>query len=183
MNLTWLTTQLVLLTAWSGYLAYSDAKTRRLPNQLTLGGLAVALCLQAGFGGWGGFLDGLAAAGITSALLIPLVLIRAAGSGDFKMMAAAAALIGLRALPVFLFACSLAGLVVMIVMLCCNRVSGVRLKHYFRCAFDWRYDRAAGRAALPPKDDRRVTIPFGIAIAIGAVSTVALELAMTGIRN
>lgn len=183
MNLIWLTTQLVLLTAWSGYLAYSDAKTRRLPNVLTLGGFAVALCAQAGFGGWGGFLDGLTAAGIVSALIIPLVLIRAAGSGDWKMMAAAAALIGLRALPLFLFACSVAGLIVMIVMLCCHQVSGVRLKHYFRCAFDWTYDRVAGKAALPPKDDKRVSIPFGVAIAIGAVTTVGLELAMAGMRN
>lgn len=178
MSPIWLTTQLVLLTAWSGYLAYSDAKTRRLPNVLTLGGLAVALCAQAGFGGWGGFLDGLTAAGITSALIIPLVLIRAAGAGDFKMMAAAAALIGLRALPLFLFACSVAGLVVMVVMLICRRASGARLKHCFRSVFDWTYDRAAGKAALPPKEDERFRIPFGVAIAIGAVTTVGLELAM-----
>lgn len=178
MNLIWLTTQLVLLTAWSGYLAYSDAKTRRLPNVLTLGGLVVALCAQAGFGGWGGFLDGLAAAGLAAALFIPMVLIRAVGAGDFKMMAAASALIGLRALPIFLFACSVAGLVVMVVMLACRQASGARLKHYFRSAFDWRYDRAAGKAALPPKEDERFRIPFGVAIAIGAVTTVGVQLAM-----
>ena len=58
-------------------------------------------------------------------------------------------------------------LVLVIFMLATRAADGARLKHYARSLFDWRYDRAAGRAALPPKEAERVRVPFGIAIAAG----------------
>jgi len=175
MALNWLIFRASILTPWLGYLCWSDAKYRRLPNALTLGGLAAGLGVQAGFWGWGGFKDGLAAAGVAVLFLLLPFLLRAAGAGDLKMLAACGAFVGLRETPLFLIAVSFAGLFVAVAMLLTRKVTAARLKHAFRCVFDWRYDRAAGRAALPPKDDERARVPFGIAIALGTWFTLATE--------
>ena len=175
MSLTWLIFRASILTPWLGYLCWSDAKHRRLPNVWTLGGLLAGLCVQAGFWGWAGFKDGLAAAGGAGLFLILPFLLRAAGAGDLKMLAACAAFVGLRETPFLLMAVSFAGLFVAIPMLVMRKVTAARLVHILRCMFDWRYDRAAGRAALPPKEDERVRVPFGIAIALGIWATLALE--------
>ena len=175
MPLSWLIFRAGILTPWLGCLCWSDAKRRRLPNVLTLGGLLAALCAQAGFWGMPGLRDGLAAAGVCALFLLIPFLVRAAGAGDLKMLAACGAFAGLRETPFLLMAVSFAGLLVAVPMLIMRKVAAARLVHAFRCLFDWRYDRAAGRAAIPPKDDERVRVPFGIAIAIGMWATLAME--------
>ena len=175
MSLPWLIFRASILTPWLGYLCWSDAKRRRLPNALTLGGLAVGLCAQAGWNGWSGFTNALGAAGIAVAFLLIPFLVRAAGAGDVKMLAACGAFLGMRWMPLFLMAVSFAGLFVAMAMIFTRQVTTARLKHAFRSVFDWRYDRVAGKAALPPKDDERARVPFGIAIAIGTWLTLATE--------
>ena len=113
------------------------------------------------------FLDGLFGTLICGGFLLLPVIFRAAGAGDLKMIAACGAVAGMRDSLNFLVAMALAGLALVIVMLTMRAADGARLKHYARCLFDWRYDRRAGRATLPPKDEERVRVPFGIAIAAG----------------
>ena len=67
-----------------------------------------------------------------------------------------------------LFYVSVAGLVLAALFALLGRVDRSRLAHYARCVFDWRYDRKAGRAALPPKSSEKARVPFGLAIAAGA---------------
>lgn len=168
--------KLILLTPWLTALCVSDIRSRRLPNALTLGGLAVAIALAAGFGGVPGAVDSLMAAGCAFVFLFIPFLMRAAGAGDVKMISAAAAFLGLGQVPFFLLATSFAGLFVALAMICTRQVTTARLKHAFRTLFDWRYDRAAGKAGIPPKDEERARVPFGCAIAIGAVVTLATEI-------
>ena len=175
MSLAWLIFRASILTPWLGYLCWSDAKHRRLPNAWTFGGLLAGICVQAGFWGMTGFCDGSAAAGVCALFLLIPFLIRAAGAGDLKMLAACGAFVGLRETPFLLMAVSFAGLFVAVPMLIMRKVTAARLKHAFRCLFDWRYDRAAGKAAIPPKTDERARVPFGIAIALGTWATLAME--------
>lgn len=100
---------------------------------------------------------------------------RAAGAGDVKMLAACAAFVGLHQVPFFLMAVSFAGLLVAVVMIGARQVSAARLKHAFRTLFDWRYDRKAGAAAIPKRDDERARVPFGCAIAVGTWATLIQE--------
>lgn len=151
---------------WLAALAYLDCRYRRLPNALTVSGALVALVwrfgggIAAGMDGvWGGVVCGLF-------LLLPFVL-HAAGGGDVKMLFAVGCAAGLgRAAEVILFT-SLAGLLIMPVMLLVGRADPSRLRHWARSLFDWRYDRAAGAAALPPKSEEKCRVPFGVAIALG----------------
>lgn len=173
----WTILRLALLTPWLAALCRKDLKTRRLPNAWTLGGLAAGLVVQFGWGGVAGLVDGLEAAGVCVLFLLLPFLVRAAGAGDLKMLAACGAFVGMRQVLLLLLAVSFAGFFVAVAMLATRKVGAARMKHAFRSLFDWRYDRAAGRAALPPKEDEGNRVPFGIAIAIGTLSTLAMEAA------
>lgn len=174
-NLTWTILRTSLLTPWLAVLCVKDLKTRRLPNALTLGGFAVGLVVQFGWGGVAGLLDGLEAAGVCVLFLIIPFLVRAAGAGDLKMLAACGAFVGMRQVLLLLLSVSFAGFFVAVGMLVTRKVGAARMKHAFRTLFDWRYDRKAGRAALPPKEDEGNRVPFGVAIAIGTLATLILE--------
>ena len=154
-------------TAWGSVLSYFDFKERRLPNWLTLGGATVALAWRWGYCGFGGFLDGLIAALLGGAFMLLPFLMRGAGGGDLKMLFAAGAIVGTRLVLALLWYSSLAGLVLGIGMLVCGRLDSSRMKHFFRCIVDWRYDRKTGAAALPLKESEAVRIPFSLAIAVG----------------
>ena len=158
---------IILVSPWLGVLCWYDCKYRRLPNALTLGMAVFALVSRLGYGGMPLLMDGLyggVAAGLF--LLIPFLL-RGAGGGDLKMLFAAGCIAGLYRVAMLLFCTSAAGFVLAVGMLVAGKADGSRLKHWARCIFDWRYDRQAGRQALPARTDERVRLPFGVAIAIG----------------
>lgn len=174
-SLTWTILRAVLLVPWLAVLCVKDLKTRRLPNLWTFGGLAVGLIVQLGWGGIAGLMDGLEAAGACVLFLLIPFLVRAAGAGDLKMLAACGAFIGMRQVLLLLLSVSFAGFFVAVGMLVTRKVGAARMKHAFRALFDWRYDRVAGRAALPPREDEGNRVPFGLAIAIGTLATLVLE--------
>lgn len=179
----WTMVTMTLVIPWLVVLCWMDIRSRRLPNALTLGGLAGGLVLAAVRYGADGFVDALTAAGVCVLILILPFLVRAAGGGDLKMLAACGTFVGLRGtLPLFV-AMSFSGLLVALVMLVARQASAHRLKHIFRTLFDWRYDRAAGKAALPPREDESGRIPFSLAIAAGTVITLALEAFQVGVES
>lgn len=160
----------VLVLIWSGYLSWLDFRTRRLPNWLTLGGAVVALVLRFGYGGMSSLVDGFAAACVAGLLLLVPFLMKGAGGGDVKMLFAAGAIAGWSHLFLLLWATSVAGVVMGVTMLLLGQLEGARLKHAVRSLFDWRYDREAGAASIPPKDSTKARIPFSIPIAAGLIT-------------
>ena len=162
-----------LATPVLAVLCWKDWRTRTLPNSLTAGlavlGLGLRLCLD----GMGGVVDGALGALAGALFLLVPFLLRAAGGGDVKMLAAAGVFTGLRLCVAELLFVSLAGLALATVLVVARAVSPARLLHLARSVFDWRYDRKQGRAALPPKSDERGRVPFGIAIALGTVVALA----------
>ena len=167
--------RIALPVPWLAALCASDWKSRRLPNVLTLGGLAAALVFDFGIGGLGGLADGLESAGVCILFLVLPFLVRAAGAGDLKMLAACGAYAGMRLVLPFLLAVSFAGFFVALAMLVSRKVGAARMKHAFRSLFDWSYDRKAGRATLPPREDEGNRVPFGIAIAAGLEVSLVME--------
>lgn len=165
-----------LLTPYLAILCYMDCRYRRLPNVMTLGGALVALAARYGAGGIAcgnaGVLGGIAC-GLF--LLLPFAM-RAAGGGDVKMLAAVGCALGIGRVVETLLFTSVAGLLLMGVFLLFGNSDASRLRHLLRSMFDWRYDRKAGRAALPPKDSERCRVPFGVAIAVGAWSALLWEM-------
>lgn len=157
----------VLAGGWALALSVCDLRSRILPNSLTLGGAALVLIVRGVLSGWAGVTDALAAGTVAGAFLLLPFLMRGAGGGDVKMLFTAGAVVGWSRLLFLLWFTSLAGLGLAFVMLALKQVEGARLKHYARCAVDWRYDRKSGAASLPSKDSAKVRVPFAIAISVG----------------
>ena len=91
--------------------AVIDVRRQRIPNRLTLAGLAFGLGYSAAVPFWGdhGVLWALAGAGVGFGALFPLWLLRLTGAGDVKLMAMAGSLLGLHAIPLALVGAFAAG--------------------------------------------------------------------------
>ena len=165
---------LPVLALWCGLLCWQDARTRRLPNWLTLGGAAMALAVRALAAGTPSAVEGFAAAALAGGVMLLPFLARGAGAGDVKLMFAAGAVVGWRGLFEFLLLTSVAGVVFGMGMILFGYLDHGRVKHYLRSLFDWRYDRRAGRAALLSPDSEKARLPFAIPVSIGLLAVVAM---------
>jgi len=79
---------LVLIAGWV------DWRTRRIPNWLTVSGFLFGIATNSLLAGWQGAKSSVEGAGLALLLLLPLVLLRAFGAGDWKLMAAVGAFLG-----------------------------------------------------------------------------------------
>ena len=163
----------LLAVAWAAALCWFDVRERRLPNWLTIGGALVALTARFGIGGVPFFTDGLIAALVAGIVLLLPFFMRGAGGGDVKMLFAAGAITGWAGLLTMLWAMSLAGIVFGMLMILAGRLDSSRLRHGFNCAFNWRYDRKTGAAAIAPKSSEKARMPFSIPIAAGLLAALA----------
>jgi prepilin peptidase CpaA len=73
---------------------YTDFRSRRIPNWLTVPGLLVGLAMNTALGRWDGLKTSLLGAGVGLALLLPFVLLRSLGAGDWKLAGALGAFTG-----------------------------------------------------------------------------------------
>jgi len=88
-QIIWILTLALTLLA-----ALLDWRWRRIPNWLTIPGLFSGVAVHATVGGWHGALFSLEGAGLALILLLPLVVMRALGAGDWKLMGAVGSLMG-----------------------------------------------------------------------------------------
>ena len=89
LHLPWVFAVMLALVAGLG-----DLRNRKIPNRLTVPALLFGILLNTLLGGWKGLLLGVEGAGLGLAILLPLVLIRGLGAGDWKLMGALGALVG-----------------------------------------------------------------------------------------
>ncbi len=167
--------KIVLATPWLICLSIRDFRKHELPNSWVFGGILVMLAITLGVG-----VDYAIGSAITAFLaslflLLPFFL-RAAGAGDVKMLFAAGLIAGPGNTLNLILLVSLAGLIQACIMLFMRQVNPARMKHFFRCLFDFRYDRAAGRRNLPPPETESCRVPFGAAIAAGLFLNLLLQL-------
>ena len=73
---------LALIAGWT------DLRSRRIPNWLTVPGLVIGMFANTVLGGWSGLKTSLLGAVIGLALLLPFVLLRSLGAGDWKLAGA-----------------------------------------------------------------------------------------------
>jgi prepilin peptidase CpaA len=83
-----LTVLLALAAGWS------DWRSRRIPNWLTVSGIVIGMAVNFGFGGVSGLKNALLGAGLGLLLLLPFVFIRSLGAGDWKLAGALGAFVG-----------------------------------------------------------------------------------------
>jgi prepilin peptidase CpaA len=149
--------------------AWLDWRTRRIPNWLTLPALALGIGANALADGWPGVKASLEGAGLALLILLPFVLMRGLGAGDWKLMAAVGALLGPFLLLIALLASVfVSGLMAMVHLVRHGRVlTALRnLVALIRGAFAFGF-RAHPQISLD--NPKLLKLPFGVAAAIATV--------------
>ena len=146
-----------------------DLRTRRIPNWLTVSAFSVGLIMHTIIGGWRGTLFSLSGAALALVLLLPPVLIRVLGAGDWKLMGAVGAVVG-PVLMLFILGVSIfaVGLMAMVQMVRARRVVETFRNMWvlFRGFFTFGLKANAQVSLDTP---HAMKLPFGVAVALATL--------------
>ena len=153
--------------------AWSDLRTRRIPNWIPVSGAVVGFALQAYYGGLGGGLASLAGAGMGLGIFIALYMAGGMGAGDVKLFSAVGALVGPQTLIlVFVFTGLLGGIAAVALAASRGRLretlekTGERLLDLGRL----RWQEVRNAAAAPDS----LRLPYGAVIAGGTLLSLVI---------
>jgi prepilin peptidase CpaA len=159
----------VLTLALTLYAGWMDWRTRRIPNWLTVPGLCVGIAANSAFGGWHGVVLALEGAGLALGLLLPLVLMRALGAGDWKLMGAVGAMLGPQPfLFVLVTAILVAGAMGTVQVIRAHRVR-VTLRNMWVLVQGFFTFGLQAHPEISLDNPSVLKLPFGVAVAIAAV--------------
>lgn len=145
--------------------AVLDWRTRRIPNWLTVPGLLLGVALHAFLTGWQGALFALKGAGLALLLLLPLVLLRGLGAGDWKLMGAVGASVGPLMFLFILFGSVVAaGLMAIVQMLRAGR-SAETLRNMWTLVKGFFSFGLRARQQISLDNPTLMKLPFGVAVA------------------
>jgi|SRR5215470_798060 len=155
----------VFVALWAGGM---DWRYRRIPNWLTVPGLVVGIAVNTAVHGWAGTKASLLGAGLGLLVLLPFVLIRALGAGDWKLAGSLGAFLG----PSLLFTVLIGSIFVAGVMALALVIYKGRLRQTVRNIAH--ILGAFLRLHLPGPEvsldnPESVKIPFGVAMALTVV--------------
>lgn len=158
--------------AVAGAAAWMDWRSRRIPNWLTVPSAFAGVLINALAGGWPGAKASLEGLGLAMVLLLPLVLLRALGAGDWKLMTSLGALLGWqRTLLVLFLTVLIAGVMAVLEMIRRRRVKetldniGVLIHGFFTFGL-----RASPDITLD--NPRLLKLPFGVAAALATFACI-----------
>jgi prepilin peptidase CpaA len=152
---------LVVVSAWT------DLRTRRIPNAVTLGGVLAALSLRA-FLGTGELLHGLIGIVLALVLLIPLFTMGGVGGGDAKLLIAVSAFLGANSFIVAFIATAIAGGAMALTY---SIKRGVILPALLntRGLLTWVVTGGRRGERTTLQMEGAVSVPYGVAIAAGTI--------------
>ena len=153
---------LVVVAAWS------DLRTRKIPNWITVSGAAVALGLHIFYGGASGAIRSLAGATLGLAIFIALYAAGGMGAGDVKLFSAVGAFLGPQALILaFIFTGLIGGVAGLALALWRGRLRETleRTREVLIDAGTLRWQQMRERAASP----KSLRLPYGAVIAGGTL--------------
>ncbi len=162
----------ILIAVVVGIAIVTDVRSRRIPNSLTFSAFIAALIVRFAFQGWAGL--GLALMG---AVIAPVILLivhfgKGIGMGDLKLAAAVGAFFGpVAAVVAMLASAILGGLLAMALLM----QRGQLLAEFFSLFLVGLPFLKRKKVSEAPADATRTvtTMPYGVAIAIGSLTTLA----------
>ncbi len=155
----------VLLACAAGWM---DLRSRRIPNWLTVPGFLVGVALGAATGGWGGLKASLLGAGLGLLLLLPFVLLKALGAGDWKLAGALGAFVGPAVLAnLLLVSVFVAGLMAVGLIVYKRRV-GETMRNIANMVGSLLSLQMPG-AEVSLDNPRSLKVPYGVALAVTVV--------------
>ncbi|HEY4682363.1 MAG TPA: A24 family peptidase [Candidatus Acidoferrales bacterium] len=160
---------------WAGALVVAvgagwlDWRSRRIPNWLTLPAFVFGVAANTVAVGWEGTKFALAGAGVALGLLLPLVVLRGLGAGDWKLMGALGAYLGPKQILFILL-----GTIFITGMMALVQIT--RQKRW-RVALGNLRELAGGFFIFGLRPHPRITLdnpgllslPFGVAVAVATI--------------
>ena len=142
-----------------------DWRSRRIPNWLTVGGSVLGIAVNGVLGRWPGIVHSLLGLALGLAVLLPFVLVRSLGAGDWKLIGAFGAFLGPQELIAVLFVTVLiAGAMALVLIIWKRRfLQTLRSAGRMLAAF-LRFHLPGAEVSLDNPDALKV--PFGVAAAI-----------------
>ena len=153
-------------------IAYMDIRYRRIPNKLVLAILIVGLTMNTLFGGSHGLLLSLGGLGVSFGIMFFLHVFGTMGAGDVKLFAAVGSVLGAQlVLPTFVVVV-LTGGVLALVSVVRSGVFATTMHRVLQILVGLLPGWQMPKFSVPA--DRRLTIPYGVAITIGAIIATAI---------
>jgi prepilin peptidase CpaA len=152
----------VLVAIGAGFL---DWRYRRIPNWLTVSGLAAGVAVNTILFGWPGLKAALLGTVLGLGLLLPFVLVRSLGAGDWKLAGALGACLGPRQLlSVLMGTILVAGVMALALVIWKGRLKRTLLNmaHLMGALFSLRMPGPE----VSLDDPQSTKIPFGVAMAL-----------------
>jgi prepilin peptidase CpaA len=163
---------ITLLIPLAIIIAYYDVRYRRIPNAFVLATLAAGIAINAIFAGFPGVAASVGGCALGFVLMFMLHIFGAMGAGDVKLFAAIGAVMGAPlVVPTFIVVIITGGLLAVVSMIRAGRVRTTMhrvLQILVGMLPGWQMPKFAVPA------DRKHTIPYGVAITIGSVISIAI---------
>jgi prepilin peptidase CpaA len=156
---------MVLLAFLAGV---TDLLRRRIPNWLTVPALAMGVAANTFFGGWSGLKTSLLGALVGLGLLLPFVLLRSLGAGDWKLAGALGAFTGPTLLvDLLLLSVFVAGMMAIMLIIYKGRVREALRNIAHIVVSLVTFQLPGHRVSLDNPDSLKV--PYGVALALSVL--------------
>ncbi len=151
---------------------YHDVRYRRIPNPFVLATLISGITLNFVLGGVHGALSSIGGCVLAFILMFILHIFGAMGAGDVKLFAAIGSVIGAQlVLPTFIVVVLMGGLLALVSILRSGAFKTTMhrvLQIFVGLLPGWQMPKFSVPA------DHRLTIPYGVAITVGAIISIAI---------
>lgn len=161
-----------LLIPLAVIITYYDVRYRRIPNAFVLATLISGVTVNSIFGGWQGVLASLGGCALAFILMFIMHVFGAMGAGDVKLFAAIGSVTGAAYIfPMFLIVILTGGLLAVVSAFRAGTVRSTALR-VIQILVGLMPGWQMPKFAVPA--DRRLTIPYGVAITLGSIITLAV---------
>ena len=164
-----------LVTLVAAVAAWMDWRTRRIPNWITVPGMILGVATNTILAGWHGAKVSLEGAGLALVLLLPFVLLRGLGAGDWKLMGALGAFLGPVPFLLTLLGSVLVSGVMAFVHLCRLGHFADTVKNIYILLRGWVSFGLRTRPEISLDNPKLIKLPFGVAAAIATVICCAIQ--------
>jgi prepilin peptidase CpaA len=147
---------------------YTDWRSRRIPNWLTVPGLVVGVSVNTLAGGWLGLKTSLLGAGLGLLVLLPFVFLRSLGAGDWKLAGALGAFVGPAALADLLMGSVLVAGIMALGLVIYKRRFLQTLRNIGRLLASMLTFHMPG-AEVSLDNPQSLKVPYGVALALTTV--------------
>jgi prepilin peptidase CpaA len=172
---------LVLAVVLAALAGFTDWRSRRIPNWLTVSGWLVGVAANVLLGGWAGLKTSLLGAGLGLLVLLPFVLLRSLGAGDWKLAGALGAFVGPAMLINLLVGSIFVAGVMALGLVIYKRRLVQTLRNIWHMLASLLTFRMPG-AEVSLDNPQALKIPYGVALALTTLCYGVLYWRMSGAR-